>query len=70
MTNYITDADTRMGTIGGTLLVMLANINAGQLFNTVVMATTGAVVSFAVSLSCKYVSERMKRRKGRVVDEG
>ena len=56
--NYITDPDTRTGTMGGMLLVLL-NINPPELLNTVVIAATGAIVSFMVSVLCKFVWEKI-----------
>ncbi len=48
------------GTAGGFLLVLLANINSTDLIKTVVLAATGAAVSFLVSFSMKWISERLK----------
>lgn len=58
--NYITDSDTRTGTIGGTLLVLLYSIDPAQLLTSVILAATGALVSFAVSVVCNYVWKKMK----------
>ena len=41
---------TKMGTAGGTLMIILANITTGDILKTVVLAAVGAVVSFGVSL--------------------
>jgi hypothetical protein len=43
------DLSTRAGTAGGTLLVVLLQLNSGELFKTAVLAAVGAVVSFVVS---------------------
>ena len=58
MNNYITDAGTRTGTIGGTLLVLVLQVNINQLLNTVLTAATGALVSFLVAVACKYLGNR------------
>ncbi|CAN5886269.1 hypothetical protein BH11BAC4_BH11BAC4_06700 [soil metagenome] len=63
MSNYFIDADTRIGTISGTLLVLLVNINTGEFLKTVIMAATAAAVSFSVSLFCKYILKRISRKK-------
>ena len=57
MNNFF-DSDTRTGTMGGMLLVLL-NINPPELLNTVVIAATGAIVSFMVSVLCKFVWEKI-----------
>ena len=59
MNNYITDADTRTGTITGTLLVLLTRIDPTQLLSTVVVAGSGAIASFIVSVACRYCWNRL-----------
>jgi hypothetical protein len=60
--NYITDPDTRTGTLGGTMLVIVLNIDTTQLLSTIILAATGAVVSFAVSVVCKYAWRKFNRK--------
>ena len=45
--------EVRIGTAGGTLLSTIAQLNAGDLFKTVVLAAVGAVVSYGVTLLLK-----------------
>jgi mannitol-specific phosphotransferase system IIBC component len=49
MNNNTFATGTRMGTAGGTLTILLANINSSDIFKTIVMAAIGATVSFLVS---------------------
>jgi hypothetical protein len=60
--NYITDTHTRTGTLGGTLLVVILNIDSMQLLSTIIMAATGAVVSFVMSVFCKYLWKRIGKK--------
>lgn len=53
-------SDTKMGTIGGTLMVILASITTHEIVKTSVLAAVGASVSFVVSLILKRM---MRRRK-------
>lgn len=46
---------TKAGTFGGTLTILLANINSGDVLKTIVMAGIGATVSFVVSHVLKKV---------------
>jgi hypothetical protein len=62
MNNYITDADTRNGTISGTLLVLLIHIDPAQLLSTVIVAVSGAIASFMASVACRYCWDRFSRR--------
>jgi len=55
MHNFNLDNNTLSSTIAGTLLVLLYSVNPGELLNTVIIAATGALVSFIVSLFCKYI---------------
>jgi hypothetical protein len=48
------------GTVGGMLLIFLTNITSGDLVKTVVMAATGAAVSFIVSWGMKWLMEKKK----------
>lgn len=43
----------KMGTVGGTITIILANINTGDLVKTAVLAAVGAAVSFMVSVLLK-----------------
>jgi len=54
-------SDTRAGTLGGTALVILAQLNLSQILETAVLAAVGAVVSFLVSLALKRLLRRRKK---------
>jgi hypothetical protein len=49
------DNDTRAGTIGGTLLVILLHAAAGEVLRTAAFAALGATVSFFISLGWKFL---------------
>jgi hypothetical protein len=55
---------TKTTTIGGTLLVLLANINSSDIIKTVVLTMIGAVVSYSMSVLIKAVVKWWKSRKG------
>jgi len=52
---------TAAGTVGGTLLMVAANIQSGDVIKTAVLAIVGAVVSFLVSLLLKRMTRRSRR---------
>jgi len=54
---------TAAGTIGGTCLVVFLQINAAALWQTIVLAALGAVVSFGTSLLCKKLVNKISKRK-------
>jgi uncharacterized membrane protein YgaE (UPF0421/DUF939 family) len=53
---------TLFGTIGGTLLSVLASVHLGDIFKTVLLAVIGAVTSFAVSLLLKKITLYFKKK--------
>lgn len=55
------DHSTRTGTISGTLLVVIIQINTGELFKTALLAATGAIVSFCVTVLLKWIIKRFRR---------
>jgi len=58
MINQTLLSSAKIGTAGGFLTVVLANINTGDLVKTAVMAATGAAVSFLISVLLKYCISR------------
>lgn len=60
MENSGTFAQAKHGTAGGFLLVLLANINSGDLLKTIVLAATGAAVSYLVSFGMQWVRDKLK----------
>ena len=59
MENLSPSANERVGTLGGTLLVLLLQIRSEEIVKTVVMAAVGASVSFGVS----YLLQRVVKRR-------
>ena len=59
------DANTRTGTIGGTIAVTFLNIFNGDVIRTIGFAALGATVSFFVSLGWKWLIKKWKKRKNR-----
>ena len=55
---------TKATTIGGTLTILLANINSADIVKTMIMAAIGAAVSFIISQVLKRIVIWWKARKG------
>lgn len=55
---------TKASTIGGTMVILLVNISSADLMKTIVLAATGAIVSYLTSLVMKKVVSWWKTRKG------
>jgi hypothetical protein len=53
---------TRAGTIGGTLLVVIIQVNTGELVRTAILAAIGASVSFGVTWGWKWVIKWWKKK--------
>ena len=56
------DNNTRSGTFGGMLTVLLFRLDRGELISTVLLAAIGAVVSFGVSVFLKWAVKRVNRK--------
>ena len=56
------DNGTKAGTVGGTLLTIIANIKSEDVLKTIILAAVGAVVSFVISVALKYVANILKRK--------
>jgi len=51
----------KAGTLGGTLLVIVIQIQQGELIKTAILASVGAVVSFIVTAVLRWVLKKVKR---------
>ena len=60
--NTLFDGTTLSGTAGGTLLVLMVNLNTGEIIKTVILAVIGALVSFMVSLVMKWLVQFLKKK--------
>jgi hypothetical protein len=54
-------SETRAGTLGGTLLVLLCSLKPAQILETAVLAAVGAGVSFVVSFALKALLKKVKK---------
>jgi len=54
--------DDRMGMVGGTIFGILPNIPPDDLVLTIIMAFTGAMVSFITSMLFKFLVSLFKKR--------
>jgi mannitol-specific phosphotransferase system IIBC component len=59
---FITPA-SKAGTAGGIVIILLVNINSGDILKTITLAALGAVVSFTVSICLKWMIRRLKKTK-------
>ena len=57
------DYNTKSAIIGGTVFGILPNIPPNDLIITIIMAFTGALVSFIASLLFKYLAKLFKKEK-------
>jgi hypothetical protein len=52
---------TIIGTAGGTFLSVLPNLHSEDVLKTIILATLGAVVSFIISMTLKYLIKKHKK---------
>lgn len=55
---------TVIGTLSGTALTILVNIGSQDIFKTIALAAIGAIVSFFVTISLKWVVKKIKNVSG------
>lgn len=56
-------AGTKAGTAGGTLLSVIANLDASDILRTVILASVGAIVSFSISMLLKWLVKAKRRKR-------
>ncbi|WP_310559286.1 hypothetical protein [Flavobacterium sp.] len=52
---------TVIGIAGGTFLSVLPNLHSEDVLKTVILATLGAIVSFIISMTLKYLIKKHKK---------
>lgn len=53
----------KTGTVGGTLFVLLIELSVAELVKTTALAALGALVSFSVSTTLKWILKKLRQRK-------
>jgi hypothetical protein len=53
--------DTIVGTVGGTILSVIPNVETGDIVRTLILATVGAVASFLATQILKWTWKRIKK---------
>lgn len=61
MATQVSHSGTLTGTVGGTLLILFANIHSEDLVKTAILSVLGAFVSFVVSLGLRWIVKALKR---------
>jgi hypothetical protein len=56
-----TSNPTLIGTAGGTFLSVVPNLHSEDVFKTVLLASIGAIVSFALSMALKFFIKKHKK---------
>jgi hypothetical protein len=58
---YHIENDTIAGTVGGTVLSAIPNLDTGDVLRTLILATVGAVASFLATQFLKWILKRIKK---------
>jgi hypothetical protein len=56
-----TSNPTLIGTAGGTFLSVVPNLHSEDVLKTILLATIGAIVSFAISMALKFFIKKHKK---------
>jgi mannitol-specific phosphotransferase system IIBC component len=54
--------NTKAGTVGGTILVIILQTNVHEIATTALMAAVGAAVSFMMSVLLRYITGKIRRK--------
>ena len=57
-------SDTIVGTVGGTILALVPQLDSGDVVRTFIMATAGAAASFLTTKFLKWIWSKIRRRIG------
>jgi hypothetical protein len=58
--NFQGGGSTAAGTIGGTLLILIINMNTEEVLKTALLAAIGAAVSFVISMLLKLLVKKIR----------
>ena len=56
------NGDTKAGTVGGTILVIMLQTDLHEIIDTALVAAVGATVSFMMSVLLKYIADWFRRK--------
>ena len=62
MADEFHNGNTKAGTIGGILIVLLFKINLQEIFHTALLAAVGALVSFGISVTLKWLLHKFRKK--------
>jgi hypothetical protein len=60
MSNFQFDGNSKAGVAGGLLCTIAATVHSNELIKTMILAATGAIVSFGISLLLKMLVKKLK----------
>ncbi len=63
MSDHQIASGTKAGTVGGTLLSVVINLDSSDILRTIILATVGAIVSFSISVLLKWMVKAFKRKR-------
>ena len=57
------DSSQRMGAVGGMALVLLVQLESGEILKTVILAAIGGISSYLFTLAVKFLLIRLRKKK-------
>ena len=59
------DSSQRMGAVGGMALVLLVQLESGEILKTVILAAIGGTSSYLFTLAVKFLLIRFRKKKNK-----
>ena len=57
------DSSQRVGAVGGMTLVLLVQLESGEILKTVILAAIGGISSYLFTLAVKFLLIRLRKKK-------
>ena len=57
------DSSQRVGAVGGMALVLLVQLESGEILKTVILAAIGGISSYLFTLAVKFLLIRLRKKK-------
>jgi hypothetical protein len=61
MAEEFNNSNTRIGTLGGTMVVLIFQVDMSEILHTALLAAVGATASFGISVLLKFLFQKFRK---------
>lgn len=62
MAEEINTSNTRIGTLGGMMVVLFFKVDMSEILHTALLAAVGAIASFGISVLLKFILQKFRKK--------